>query len=200
MNDHPTPCFASGVDPEGNPWCVMGSEHDGPCSQSVPASDAATALDDAIQVVRLALAEVDKHLLHISEVEFEDAAAMLIQTRKALETTRVIDAGLVRHMAGLRFGFHEVEGVGAFKISRTADRKGWDSQALTAAVVDANLEQAQGEIPDPFTVARWIEAAAGISYWRTTVLKTLGIDAGEFCTVTRGNLTVQVVNSADTGQ
>lgn len=158
------------------------------------------ALDDAIQVVRLALAEVDKHLLHIAEVEFEDAAAMLIQIRKAIETARVIDAGLVRHMAGLRFGFQEVEGVGAFKISRTADRKGWDSQALTAAVVDANLEQAQGEIPDPFTVARWIEQAAGISYWRTTVLKTLGIDAGEFCTVTRGNLTVQVVNSADTGQ
>ena len=161
--------------------------------------DPAGALDDAIQVVRLALNRVNELLLHIETVEFEDAAGMLIQIRKALETVRVIDAGLVRHIGSLRYGLAEVPGVGAFKIARGTDRKHWDSRGVIGAIIDHKMDERGGEaVEQPWDVAEWILEAAGVSYWRTTSLRAMHIDPDNYCTATRGQLSVQIVNAATT--
>jgi hypothetical protein len=45
-------CFASGVDPEGNPWCRLGRDHDGECDHG--ASDVCVLwLCEAVDMVKL---------------------------------------------------------------------------------------------------------------------------------------------------
>ncbi len=85
-----------------------------------------------------------------------------------------------------------VPGLGVVEVRRSADRKAWEHDQLGAEVVRRHLAAAGGELPDPFDVARQVLAAAAPSYWRTGVLKALGIDPGDYCTTTPGRRTVQI--------
>lgn len=92
-----------------------------------------------------------------------------------------------------------VEGVGQVKPYRTAARTEWQHDDLVTAVVDANLQRADGEIPDPFTVARWIREAAGFARWKTGVLRSLGLHIDEFCQSKPGRRTLQIVSDDEIG-
>jgi hypothetical protein len=114
-------------------------------------------------------------------------------TRKSLQaseefiTARIHDAW----KGDTRTPLH-VEGVGMVRVFRGKDRKAWQHDALTHAVVDAHLTATEGEMPDPFTIAGWIKEAAGIGYWKAGALKALGLEVDEFCESTRGRRTVAI--------
>lgn len=64
------------------------------------------------------------------------------------------------------------------------DRRDWDHAGIAREVVERHLRAlaAAGQpAPDPYTVAGWIIEAAQPSYWRLSILQTLGIDASKFC-------------------
>lgn len=128
---------------------------------------------------------------------WEEAVQVLHHLRLARATAQVTEEALTKWIAtawrevGIRDP-QEVEGIGVIDVRRGKERKAWDHEGLGPAVIDANLQLAGGEIPDPFTVARWVLAAAAPSYWRTTALKAIGIDPDEWCESKPGRVSVQI--------
>jgi hypothetical protein len=83
-----------------------------------------------------------------------------------------------------------------------AVRKHWDNGLLAARVVRYGATDfATGEIdPDAETVGKAVAAdildAAAVSYWRTTVLRSLGIEFDDAVVTERGRRTVRVTKGS----
>lgn len=89
-------------------------------------------------------------------------------------------------------GFKEevmVDGLGAFKVSRKGNKTTWDHERTATHAVDAWMAQAD-DIGHPKDVALAVLKLAGVSYWRVTELKALGldVDALELRDVVKGTL------------
>lgn len=135
----------------------------------------------------------------LSDVSWEDAVRVHHEVDMIRKTLAVAQGFLVEHVHDQWPGEWKtplvVEGVGRVQVFRGKDRKKWDHEALTKAVVDAHLAETQGEIPDPFTVARWITAVATPAYWKTSGLKPLGIDVDEYCESVQGSRGLRITSN-----
>lgn len=157
----------------------------------------ATELADAIDTLREWAEEADRHAAGDLDVDIDGAAYLLDMARTARAHVSAVEQALTEHIAGLWRERRdpspvEVPGLGLVGVKYGAERKQWDHEGLTAAVVDSNLAAVDGQIPDPFTVARWVTAAAAPSYWRTGVLRDLDIDPDEYCTRLKGRASVVI--------
>lgn len=155
-------------------------------------------LADAIYTLHGWAREADRHAAGDLPVDLHGAAFLLDLARAARVHVSAVEQALSEHIAKLwRTERHlapvEVPGLGLIGVKYGAERKQWDHDGLTSAVVNANLAALNGEIPsDPFTVARWITAAAAPSYWRVGILADLGVDADDYCTRLPGRASVVI--------
>lgn len=138
--------------------------------------------------------EGDYHALTWQECA---ATLQLLRQERAdiLATERELEAHIAKRWAAEHIRFNSmmpVEGVGAVVVRTGTKRTAWDHDAVLPAVIKAHLIDAGGEIPDPFTLARWVTDACGVAYWRAGVLRGLGIEPDEFCTTDRRPPTVQI--------
>jgi hypothetical protein len=159
--------------------------------------DQITALADAVDTLLGWSRVADEHAAGALDVDLPGAAYLLDMARAARVHVSAVEQALTEHIAATwRREQHvapvEVPGLGLVGVKCGAERKQWDHEALTSAVVDANLAHADGEVPDPFTVARWVTAAASPSYWRVGVLAALGVDVDDYCTRLPGRASVVI--------
>lgn len=128
---------------------------------------------------------------------WDQAAVILERVQAARQTLHrsesAVETYTVKAMRAAKVKQAPIEGVGLFEVRQSKDRRQWDHDALAAAVLDHHLtERADGELPDPWEVRDWILAAAAPGYWRTTVLRGLGIDPDDYCASQPGRPSVQI--------
>lgn len=124
----------------------------------------------------------------------DDGLRALGVLRSALSALRDLDAALVRHIyVNGEHGDVQVEGLPVAKVTRARDRKAWEHRPLAQAVLDAHLTERGFEQPDPWEAITWVLDAAGVSYWKVTALRELGIDADQYCETTPGKPQVQFI-------
>lgn len=157
-------------------------------------------LGHALGVITAAINRLDRAVvLDAGEQSWEANAALLVRVRgqaKALgDVADILERTIIaqRMAAGSLRDEVPVRGVGVVSIHRTANRKHWDHDGLATHVLDSHLSAMEGELPDPWEVKRWLMDAVGVSYWRTGVLKSLGIPVDEFCDTETGRRTVKIV-------
>lgn len=125
----------------------------------------------------------------------EDALRLLHRLRVGITAAQEVDASLVTHV--YLHGEHgdvRLDGIPAAKVQRARDRKAWEHRGLAQAVMDAQMDKRAGEPPsDPWEPIEWLLDAAGLSYWRVTQLRALGIDPEAFCTSEPGKVSVQFI-------
>lgn len=163
----------------------------------VAALDAATVdLDKLVDGTIIAADELNENLdtgLGQLDRDWETAASQLARLRHARQLLSTLENAYERFIGEhAPFGATELLGVGLVTVRRGSDRKQWDHDGLSRAVIDAHVIANEGVSPDPFDVRDWLMDAAAISYWRTTKLKPLGIDVDDYCHKERGRLTVQI--------
>lgn len=155
------------------------------------------SLDAALTKIERDTEAVSRKAMDLEETTWEESAELLARLRDVTSTLKDVDAGLVRYIAAawrterIR-GFREVPGVGVFEVHRSANRRAWQSRSLAKEVVDARMRLAEGVVPDPQEVAGWILDAAGVGYWKVTVLKPLGIDPDDYCHTEYGSSKVEI--------
>lgn len=154
-------------------------------------------LADAIDTVLGWARVADEHAAGALAVDITGAAYLLDMAKAARTHLSAVEQALTEHIAAVwRLERHvapvEVPGLGLVGVKWGVERKQWDHEALTSAVVDANLAAGDGEIPDPFTVARWVTEAAAPSYWRAGVLRGLDIDPDDYCERRPGRASVVI--------
>jgi hypothetical protein len=134
--------------------------------------------------------------VELDHLSCDDAARALHEIQMARKSLQASEEFLIERIHdawGQDFKTpRHVEGVGVVRAFRGQARKAWEHESLVHDVVDAHLAQLDGEIPDPFTTARWIREAAGFSYWKSGALKALGLDPDDYCESTRGRRTVSI--------
>lgn len=124
---------------------------------------------DHVRAARQWLAQVEHHV--------EDAATA--QLRSTPNRVRTVD------------------GIGTFTFQGGRDRTAWNHQDLAVEVVKrAFIDEATGEMADvpeaAWTAVHALLEAAGISRWRSGVLKPLGVPIDEFCTSMPARPTVRI--------
>lgn len=159
--------------------------------------DAFSLISQEVGAVQVAANELNEAATLIGSTAWEDAANLLARLRRARQLAQVVENGLETHIAKARIAAGlrdpvEVPGVGVVTHRRTASRKDWDHEALAKEVIGLWIDEHGGEIPDGFETRNLLMTHAAISYWRTTGLKKLGIDVGEYCTTIPGRLTVDI--------
>lgn len=141
----------------------------------------------------LRLARHSKDLRDVSVLELLRTVRKTLDDVKAAEAYIELQAG--EAMAGRKRIV--LEGRWAAERYRTADRKEWDHDGLTRAVVDRALITPDGEIlemtPAAYAVRDALTAAARPS-WRVTALKAMDIDPDDYCHKQRGRTSVQFVS------
>ncbi len=176
-----------------------GSNGDDPC---VCACHIRTGFLDATLALRADADDLNE--ADLDGLSWETAVETLHHLRLTRQTLSAIEDALTRHIAG-EWRKHkirdrqEVEGIGSIEVRRSKDRKAWEHDRLGSAVIDANLAATEGELPDPFTISRWVLDAAAPSYWRTGVLKKLGLDPDEYCESIPGRTSVQITSNDHIG-
>lgn len=134
--------------------------------------------------------------LDVDNLGIDDAARVLHEIQMARKALQASEEFLIARVHNAWVGDwktpRHVEGVGVVRPFRGKDRKAWEHEALLHDVVNAHLEDAEGEIPDPFTIAGWVREAAGFAYWKSGALKALGIDPDEYCESQPGRRTVSI--------
>lgn len=140
----------------------------------------------------------------IGALTWEEASLYLRHVQRAFDDLKsavaAIEAYIVRtrKAAGV-WGDVEVPGVGIVRVSRPKARKAWDHEGIAGHVLDAYLSrQPDGEAPDPWAVRDWLLSAGHIDYWRTGVLRSLGIDPDDWCESIPGTPTVRIIGGPDT--
>lgn len=72
-------------------------------------------------------------------------------------------------------------------------RKDWRHDLIMGEVWDVATEVAAGDLDDSIGAFRTlVVTAAGLTYWRTSELRRLGIDPDKYCTVEAGRATVRI--------
>jgi hypothetical protein len=118
----------------------------------------------------------------------EPAVRLLRDLRASRATIQEVEALLERHIArrwdrdGGDPKRREIDGVGLVEVHRSRPRHNWQHEDAAKAVIESHLRATGGEVPDPWQVRDWIMEAVGPSYWRTGVLKNLGLDPNDFST------------------
>jgi hypothetical protein len=147
----------------------------------------------AIEAVQALLAETSG----IEEAGTEEIATVGYAVRHTLtQAVKQVDSALTTTLTerwSVSQAPYIVDGLPPITVRRTAKSIHWPHHDRTAAaVIDAHLrrDHTDGDLPLPWDVQRWILDAAGISYWRTTDLRSLGIDPDEHRIITRGHPTV----------
>lgn len=136
--------------------------------------------------------------LRPGDLDWQDAIRVLARIRKVLETIRVVDADLVRHiyLTG-EHGDQELEGLGRVRVVRGKERIRWESRSAVFAYLDSMMVEQGGEIPEPAQVAEWVmevlPANASTSV-KVSGLKRVGIDPRSFCEESPGALAVQFLS------
>jgi hypothetical protein len=146
----------------------------------------------AVERVALAALEVTTEATGLDALAPEDCLRILYSLRAALEHLRDVEASLVREIYTRgEHGDWQVLGLPVAKVTRSRDRKSWDGRGIARAVIDARIEERNGQIPDdPWDVADWLLEVLGISYGRVTALRALGLDPEMFCESSPGALRV----------
>lgn len=167
------------------------------CTDGAGALDQVTALADAIDTVLGWARVADEHAAGDLGLDLAGTAYLLDAARAARTHLAAVEQALTEHTASLwRRDKHlapvEVAGLGLVGVKWGAERKKWDHDGLTSAVIDAKLAACDGEIPDPFTVARWVTEVAAPAYWRAGVLRGLDIDPDDYCEHRPGRASVVI--------
>lgn len=155
-------------------------------------SAAVTAVEDATKVLDAASVEFDSTTV-------QEAADDLGRLSEAITTLRQLQASLERWVAqcfraeGWKVNEPvEVPGVGMVEVRRSTTRRAWQHEQLRTAWLNAYLEQNGGEAPDPFTVVEAFLKVASINGWKVTGLRSLGLEANDYCDTEPGAPTVKV--------
>lgn len=132
----------------------------------------------------------------VDELDRDEAIIQLRDLRKIISDLRVVESLLVSRVASLMKDEQRlaVPGVGVVERKSGTQRKAWDHDRILSLVAsraaDDAYDKETGSIPPLGVVAQHVAEAvaraAGISYWKVTVLKELGISANDFCDVTYG--------------
>lgn len=151
----------------------------------------------AVHALRDAVDRVNRAALGSEALPWSDLAALLADLRDARKDAQAVETNLevrtAKAMATHGLKAEELDGVGQVEWRRGSNYKTWQSEDLASAVIDRHLaERADGELPTPWEVRDWILAAAAPGYWRTTVLRALGLDPDDYSVSTPGKLSVQI--------
>ena len=152
-------------------------------------------IDEALLNLEDAIRGLNVALLGMPSLDFDTAAEMLAREDTARAALAVIHESMTLHTwkaRGDRYGDVVHPTLGTIGVRRGKNRKEWQHDALAGAVVDAHMDATGGELPDPDTVRTWITDAAGISYWKVTALKELGIEVEDYCATLPGKPGVSI--------
>lgn len=136
---------------------------------------------DALLTARQLDAETAEHWLRV-----------LRDLRAVIEQLRTLDAGLVKHIyLTAEHGKQVIDGIGEVWVARGKDRKKWDERGVAQAVLDHQMGERGGELPnDPWEVAQWLLDVLHVDYARVTPLRGMGLDPDVFCEVVTGKPSV----------
>ena len=123
----------------------------------------------------------------------ETLAHTLNDAKSVLDAARnyvaAVEQALVKKLPAR--GVVEVAGLGTLERKSGAKRTKWDTARVAPLVariaVEAREPDANGEIPDPVdTAVSAVLNAAGIGYWKVSVLRELGLAPEGFCSTDWG--------------
>lgn len=149
-----------------------------------------TALDDAglatmAEVTRAAAARLldTTGAKHLTALDVEATVRIADTLRHALRDIRLIQDALTRHayLIAEHGRPYIIDGVGSVTINRTRDRKRWDERGVAQAIIDARMQNTDGEAPAPWDVVEWLLEVIAVNYCRVTPLRALGIEPKAFC-------------------
>lgn len=156
------------------------------------AYDHGDALVDELQRI------VDLIAGHLIEgLGWEEAADLLKRLAELRREIRSVEDELTDVIVtswrrdGLK-GHHEVTGVGTVSLRAPYKRTRWNHEAVAREVVDRQIAASGGEVPDPYDLVHWLLTAAQVSYWRTRLLRSLGIEPDDFCDSELGRPSVSI--------
>lgn len=150
---------------------------------------ALASLSDAAEVLSQNAMDPD-----VAKVDWQEAVRMLDRLRRATDLIGSVHDALVMHvyLTG-EHGDQEVEGVkGMVRIARGRDRRSWEVDRTALAVVEAKMQEREGEMPDPEEVVEWLLEVLHVDYARVTPMRGLGLDPKEFCQDRPGKVGVQL--------
>lgn len=153
----------------------------------------------AVHVLTGAAARLNRAAMGSEVLPWTDLAMLLDAVRAARQEIAAVESNLevrtAKAMAAEDLKSTELDGVGFVEWRRGSRGKSWEHEQLASAVIDRHMDdRADGELPTPWEVRDWILEAAAPGYWRVTVLRALGIDAGDYSETTPGKLSVQITH------
>lgn len=143
--------------------------------------------------IRDAIEEAERNLSEVYDLDV--LAVELRDLRGISKLLRLIDDDISERIVPQISGrlSVEIEGVGVIQAKKGAERKGWDHEGLVRLVValgrderKIDLETGEALESEADAVVRALVECAGIRDWRTTKLRSRGIDPDEFCSVSYG--------------
>lgn len=157
-----------------------------------PPQEARATLESAVGALRaLSVALRDDDQLDVTD--FEDLARGLHAIQEVKRTVAQLEERVMNLVVEqMPSKVVHIDGLPPLERKTGTVRKAWDHEyvgkMLAAAAQDERIDRMTGEVlmTEGEAVKRLILDAAGISYWRTTVLKGKGIDPSECCEESKG--------------
>lgn len=140
---------------------------------------------------------LELYCAHLDDVGFAESAVQLRRLRTVVNVLRLCDSAIETHLAAMwrREKLKqpvEVPDAGLVDVRRSAVRKQWNHENVARDIIGVLATSNHGVMPDGFTVRDAIMQAVGVSYWRTNVLKDMGLDPDDYCQRTPGTLKVTI--------
>lgn len=161
---------------------------------------------DELNLREIAGGAAERLALYGQSLDELGALDLLKGLRDARKALAVAEGLLETYCARKAMRSQRVALSGAWVAERhfSKDRKEWDHQGLTAAVMERLLvDTSTGEVKEGAEFARGVWAArdalttAARTDWRMTPLKEWGIDPDDYCRSTPGRATVQFVSAEE---
>lgn len=146
---------------------------------------------------------------YAEELSIEDAAAFLSRLRVVITNLRQIEGLYERWIAaifrdqGWPTGYkkpHPVDGVGDVEVTYSSTTT-WDHEGTLKAWSEKWLDEwaanHEGQLPEPWDVTAALTEVVGVSYWRVTPLKALGLDPDDYRSKSWGAAKVKITESSD---
>lgn len=166
-------------------------------AQVTDPGDAATP-EECVAAVHRAAERLNEALAGYGPEDWRDAARLLDRLRKATRVLAQLDSALVLwlYLHG-EHGLHQhVDGIkGEVHITRGRSKERWAAPEAVHAYVDAQMEQMEGEVPDPRVIVDWVLAvvpATASTSLRKTPLRESGLDLEDFYSSEPGTIQVSL--------
>jgi len=186
--------------PLGSPAPLPSSPAQAGIAPAVPASSDEEQLVGASDPFRPVLEAATALWQALGEFQDpEDTAEALRSLRAVVAGLRMIDDDLADRLADVVSYGDTSFGDRRVTKRRGSIRKAWDHDAIIPRLVaqaldERRIDRETGEVleTEASAVVRVLKEGAGISYWRTGVLKKRGLDPDEYCSTEAGRTRIEV--------